>query len=135
MTGCKTTEFVPVTHEIHHNHTDSIHTTDSIIREKTTTIMQLDSEAMAKYGIQLKAAERAWLVKTAELERQLQRLAETHTDTVHEIDSIPTPYPIDKFIEKQLTWWQRTQMYAGDVLLLILLGGALYGIVKLKRIF
>ena len=42
---------VPEIHEQHHWHTDSVHQTDSIIRETTTTIMQLDSVAMAQYGI------------------------------------------------------------------------------------
>jgi hypothetical protein len=78
--------------------------------------MQLDSAQMAKYGIQLKNAERAWLVKSWELERQieaLQRLT-AERDTVH--DSIPVPYPV----EKRLTKWQQAKVDWGGWALLIL---------------
>lgn len=57
-------------------------------------------------------------------------------DTIYEsrTDSVPVPYPVEKLVERQLSWWQRTQMYAGDVLLLLLLGGAVYGVLRLKRL-
>jgi hypothetical protein len=57
--------------------------------------MQLDSEEMAKYGIRLQAAEKAWLVKTAELEKQLQKLQHTKTDTLLKVDSIQVPYRVE----------------------------------------
>ena len=57
-------------------------------------------------------------------------------DTIYQsrTDSVPVPYPVEKLVERQLSWWQRTQMYAGDVLLLLLLGGAVYGVLRLKRL-
>ena len=118
--GCKNVEYVPVesSHTEHHWHTDSVRQVDSIYHEKETTIMQLDSAEMAKYGIQLKNAERAWLVKSWELERQieaLQRLT-AERDTVH--DSIPVPYPV----EKRLTKWQQAKVDWGGWALLILVG-------------
>ena len=117
LTGCKETEYitVPEYHEVHHHHTDSIKQTDSVMVEKETVIMQLDSGAMAQYGIQLKSAERAWLVKTAELERRLQQLIENHTDTVHERDSVPYPVEVIKEVEveKPLHWWQKALMFLG----------------------
>jgi hypothetical protein len=117
VTACTTTKYVtvPEIHEVHHHHTDSIHQTDSVTVEKETVIMQLDSDAMAKYGIQLKAAERAWLVRTSELERRLQQLAEMHTDTVHERDSVPYPVEVIKEVEveKDLHWWQKALMFLG----------------------
>ena len=117
LTACKETEYitVPEYHEVHHHHTDSIKQTDSVTVEKETVIMQLDSAAMAQYGIQLKSAERAWLVKTAELERRLQQLIENHTDTVHERDSVPYPVEVIKEveIEKPLHWWQKALMFLG----------------------
>ena len=113
--SCTTTKYVPVveTRDHHHWHTDSICKTDSVYHEKTTTIMQLDSAAMARYGIRLKDAERAWLVKTAELERQLQQLERltADRDTIH--DSIPVPYPVIKEVEKQLTRRQQMVMCIG----------------------
>lgn len=117
LTACKETEYitVPEIHEVHHHHTDSIKQTDSVTVEKETVIMQLDSAAMAQYGIQLKSAERAWLVKTAELERRLQQLIENHTDTVHERDSVPYPVEVIKEVEveKPLHWWQKALMFLG----------------------
>lgn len=103
FSSCTTTQYVPVpeVHEIYHNHTDSIIKQDSVIHEKETTIMQLDSAAMAQYGIKLKAAERAWLVKTKELERQIERLMEMSAtkDSVH--DSIPVPYEVVKEVPRK----------------------------------
>ena len=120
LTSCKSVEYVPMpeTHTEHHWHTDSVHTTDSIYHEKETTIMQLDSAAMAQYGIQLKAAERAWLVKSKELERQIQQLMQLSQtkDTVR--DSIPVPYPVVKMVEKELSWMQKTLIAVGILALI-----------------
>ena len=121
LCSCTTTRYmtVPEVHEQHHWHTDSVHTVDSVITEKETTIIQLDSAEMAKYGIQLKNAERAWLVKTRELERQIQQLVQLtqKKDSVH--DTIPMPYPVEvvKEVKKDLSWWQQTRMHIGGVVL------------------
>jgi hypothetical protein len=53
----------------------------------------------------------------------------------HVIDSLPQPYPVTEYIEKPLTWWQRTKMYAGVVFLFILGAAALYGIYRLLKRF
>lgn len=137
LASCKQIEYVPMiqTHDVHHWHTDSVKEKDSTHHEKTTIIQQLDSAAMAQYGIQLKAAERAWLIKTKELEWQLQQLERLTADRDSVHDSIPVPVPVIQTVEKELSWWQRTQMYAGDVLLiglLILLG---YGGYRLWKVF
>lgn len=57
-------------------------------------------------------------------------------DTIYEsrTDSVTVPCPVEKLVERQLSWWQRTQMYAGDVLLLLLAGGLVYGALRLKRL-
>jgi len=115
FTGCTTTKYVPIEsqHTEHHWHTDSVFQHDSVYTEIQTTIMQLDSAEMAKYGIRLQAAERAWMVKSKELERQIQQLIQLtqEKDTVH--DSIPVPYPVEvvKEVPAQLTWWQRTRLH------------------------
>ena len=134
MTSCKSVEpvIVPEVHEIHHHHTDSIHETDSVIHERETTIMQLDSAAMAKYGIQLKNAERAWLVKTHELERQIERIMAMRNDSIVKHDSIP--YPVDRPVPvpAELSWWQTTMIYLGHVLLCFICLLVIIKIVKLK---
>ena len=115
MTGCKTVEYVPVvqTNTEHHWHTDSVSHTDSVINEKETVIMQLDSAAMAQYGIQLKAAERAWLVKTKELERQIEQLMKLSEikDTVR--DSIPVPYEVIKEVPAKMSKTEKGFMWLG----------------------
>ncbi len=135
--SCTTTRYVevPVVHEIHHHHTDSIHKTDSVTKEKETVIMQLDSAAMAQYGIQLKNAERAWLVRTAELEKKLSELSEIHTDTVYQCDSIPYPVEVTKEIPAELTWWQKTRIHAGEALLVLLAVAAVIGLWKFYKTF
>ena len=123
MLSCKT-EYIPVetSHTEHHWHTDSIKEVDSVIHEKQTTIMQLDSAAMAQYGIQLKNAERAWLVKSWELERQIENLQRltAYRDTIR--DTIQVPYPV----EKKLSKWQQTKVdwggwaiLAADVMIIL----------------
>jgi hypothetical protein len=123
--SCTTTKYVPVTeqHTEHHWHTDSVKERDSIHTENTTIIREVDSAAMAKYGIQMQANQRAWLVLQREMEqrmRELEHMTATH-DTIH--DSIPAPYPVEKIVEvdKPLTWWQKTLMWLGVALIGIIL--------------
>jgi hypothetical protein len=95
-----------------------------------TTFMQLDSAAMAQYGIQLKNAERAWLVKSWELERQIENLQRLTAirDTVR--DSIPEPYPV----EKKLTKWQQAKVdWGGWAMLGVLVVIILFFVFALRR--
>jgi hypothetical protein len=126
--GCKVNErvvtvTVPEVHEVHHWHTDSTNQSDTLIHEKETVVMQADSATMAQFGIQLKENERAWMIRTKELERQLQRMERliAERDTVH--DSIPKPYPVEvvKEVPAKLTAWQQFRMSMGNVLLYALL--------------
>lgn len=137
LASCGTTEYVPVvqTNTEHHWHTDSVHEKDSTYHEKTTTIMQLDSAAMAKYGIQLQKAERAWLVKTDELQRQIERLEAMSAtrDSIH--DSIPVPVPVIQKVPAELTWWQSFRLHLANILLYTLLIAAGYGVFRLWRVY
>lgn len=55
-------------------------------------------------------------------------------DTLYKsrVDSIPKPYPVEKLVEKNLSWWQKTQMYAGDLLFLLLIGLGVWWFIRLK---
>jgi hypothetical protein len=132
--SCTTTKYVPMTeqHTEHHWHTDSVKDRDSIHTENTTIIREVDSAAMAKYGIQMQNNQRAWLVLQREMEARLRELEHTAatSDTVH--DSIPYPVEVTKEVPAELTWWQRTQMYAGDVLLLLLVVGVAVWVIRRK---
>lgn len=113
LTSCKSIQYVPVEKvrtEYKHT-TDTIKQTDSIFSEKETIIREADSALVAKLGLQLKANERAILVLKRELERQVNKQSEQHTDTVIKTDTIQVPYPV----EKKLTKWQQFKMDAGNV--------------------
>lgn len=132
--SCTTTQYVPVTeqHTEHHWHTDSVKERDSIHTENTTIIREVDSAAMAKYGIQMQANQRAWLVLQREMEqrlRELEHMTATH-DTIH--DSVPVPYPVEviKEVPAKLTWWQQTRLHLANILLFGLLIGVFIWIGK-----
>lgn len=124
FTSCKT-QYVPVeTVHTEYVHTiDSVKQVDSVFHEKETVVMQVDSEAMAQYGIKLAAAEKAWLIKSKELEREISRLEQLKADTVTIHDSIPVIVPK----EKELTVFQKFKLKSAMwfmglfILLLVLL--------------
>ena len=124
FSGCTTTKYVPVEqqHTEHHWHTDSVKERDSVHTENTTIIREVDSAAMAKYGIQMQNNQRAWLVLQREMEnrlRELEHMAATH-DTIR--DSIPIHYPVEvvKEVPAKLTWWQQTRLHLANILLWLL---------------
>ena len=137
LTSCTTTKYVPVvqTNTEHHWHTDSVKERDSTYHEKTTTIMQLDSAAMAKYGIQLKTAERAWIVKTAELQRQIERLETMSLSKDSVRDSIPVPYPVIKEVPAELSWWQRLRIILGNFVILSVIALIGYWVWRLWKVY
>ena len=132
LCGCTTTKYVPVpeVHEYWHHSTDTIHQTDSIIDRQTMTIREVDSATMARYGIQLKDMERAWLIETDRLRRELSNLRQTRADTIHERDSIPVPYPVEKEVPAPLTWWQQARLHLANIILWL---GGLIVVIKVGR--
>jgi hypothetical protein len=134
FTGCTTTRYVPVEqqHTEHHWHTDSVKERDSVHTEKNTVIRELDSAAMAKYGIQMERNQKAWLVLQREMEarmRELERITDTK-DTIR--DSIPTPYPVEviKEVPRERSKVEWTLIVVGILSLMILI---LYVANKLRR--
>lgn len=130
--SCTTVKYVPVpeVHEHWHHSTDTIHKTDSIIDRQTTTIREVDSATMAKYGIQMKDMQRAWIIETNRLQRELSELRHRHTDTIHERDSIPYPVEVIKEVPAELTWWQQARLHLANILLYLLL---IVGIIYIGR--
>jgi hypothetical protein len=122
LSGCTTTKYVPVTetHTEHHWHTDTVKERDSTHTERNTVIRELDSAAMARYGIQMQANQRAWLVLQREMENRLRELEHrtAQRDTIH--DSIPVPYPVIKEVPAQLTWWQQARLHLANIVLWLL---------------
>ena len=134
LTSCTTTKLVPVTseHTEHHWHTDSVFQRDSVVKETLTTVMQLDSAEMARYGITLQKAERAWLVKTQEMERIIQELLSKSEarDTVRDSIPVPTPVEVIKEVPAELSWWQQTRMILGTILLGVIFTYLIYRLGK-----
>lgn len=132
LSGCSLTKYVPVpeVHTEHHWHTDSVFQRDSVVKESLTTVMQLDSAAMAAYGIRLQKAERAWLVKTKELERIVQELMakSEQKDSVH--DTIPVPYPVEVEVPAKLTWVQQAKQHLANMTLTFIVLWILFFLVR-----
>lgn len=123
LSSCTTTKYVPVTETRteHHWHTDTVRQRDSTHTERETIIREVDSAAMAKYGIQMQANQRAWLVLQREMENRLRELEHmsANKDTVR--DSIPVPYPVEKQVAAPLTWWQQARMHVGGIVIFLLI--------------
>ena len=139
LTSCTTTErvvTVPEVHEQHHWHTDSVIKRDSVIHDRQTTIRELDSAAMAQYGIQLKQNEKAWMVSVAELRREVERLESMTADRDTVRDSIPVPYPVEKIVPAELSWWQQARIHLANILLfgLVIVGIIMLGKWHLKKL-
>jgi hypothetical protein len=49
--------------------------------------------------------------------RELEHMT-AQRDTVR--DSIPVPYPVEKQVPAELTWWQQTRLHLADIMLYLL---------------
>lgn len=56
-------------------------------------------------------------------------------DTLYKsrVDSIPVPYPVEKLVEKELTWWQQTRLHIANIILCLLGVAAVWWIGGLIR--
>lgn len=116
LTGCKQTEYVVVPEY----HTDTLRVaqivTDSVYKHDSIYIRQSgDTVLIEKWHT-------VWQNHTAH-------------DTVYKsrVDTIAKPYPVIKEVPAELSWLQKTQMYAGDALLLLLVVVLAFLVVR-KRI-
>ena len=49
----------------------------------------------------------------------------------HKTDSVPVPYPVEKLVERELSWWQQTRLHLANIMLWLLgIGGVLFVIKK-----
>ena len=132
LSGCTTTKYVPVTETRteHHWHTDSVKERDSTHTERETIIREVDSAAMAKYGVQMQANQRAWLVLQREIENRLRELEHisANKDTVR--DTIPKPYPVTEYVERKRTTFEWMLIIAG---IAAIFGGILWLANKIKK--
>ena len=113
LTGCTTTKYVPVetvrtdTMKVTKYERDSIYIHDStIVREKGDTML------IEKWHTRWRDR---WM-----------------HDTVYQsrVDSVPKPYPVEKRVPAELTWWQQTRLHLANILLYALLA---FGVFKLGK--
>lgn len=121
LTGCTTTRYVSVPV----SHTDTLIITkaqrDSIYLRDSTHV----SEQQHGDTILLKITK--WHTE--------YRDREVH-DTLYQakVDTVPMPYPVPEYVEKPLSWWQRTRIHLGEVFLGVLGLLLIAGLWKLRGV-
>ena len=101
MAGCKTKERVVTVEKVRND-------TTYITKHQRDSVWLHDSIHVTEKGDTIRIEK--WHTKYIE--------KATH-DTLyqHKTDSVPVPYPVEKLVERKLTWWQQTRMHLGEALL------------------
>lgn len=121
--ACRSVKYVPVVekHTEYVSHTDSMIYRDTLEIREQTIIREVDSATMAKYGIELKNMQRAWLIQSDRIQKQISELLKAKKDTIEKKDTIPIPYQVEVEVPAQLSWWQKTRMHIGEITIIALL--------------
>ena len=101
MAGCKTKERVVTVEKVRND-------TTYITKHQRDSVWLHDSIHVAEKG------------DTIRIERWRTKYVEKAThDTLYQAthDTIPQPYPVEKLVERELSWWQQTRMHLGEALL------------------
>lgn len=103
MAGCKTKERVVTVEKVRND-------TTYITKHQRDSVWLHDSIHVTEKGDTIRIEK--WHTKYIE--------KATH-DTLyqHKTDSVPVPYPVEKLVERELTWWQQTRIHLGEALLAI----------------
>ena len=99
--GCKTKERVVTVEKVRND-------TTYITKHQRDSVWLHDSIHVTEKG------------DTIRIERWHTKYVEKAThDTLYQAthDTIPQPYPVEKLVERELTWWQQTRMHLGEALL------------------
>jgi hypothetical protein len=101
LVGCKTKERVVTVEKVRND-------TTYITKHQRDSVWLHDSIHVTEKGDTIKIEK--WHTKYVE--------KATH-DTLyqHKTDSVPVPYPVEKLVERELSWWQQTRMHLGEALL------------------
>ena len=117
--GCKAAKYVtvPVTH------TDTL----IITKQQRDSIYLKDSTHVSEqhHGDTI-------LLKITKWRTEYRDMAVHDTIYQSKTDTIPQPYPVEVKVEKPLSWWQKTRIHCGEVLLVIMGVLGIIGIIKLK---
>ena len=115
MAGCKTKEKVVTVEKVRND-------TTYITKHQRDSVWLHDSIHVAEKGDTIRIEK--WHTKYVE--------KATH-DTLyqHKTDSVPVPYPVEKLVERELSWWQQTRLHLANIMLWLLgIGGVLFVIKK-----
>lgn len=101
LVGCKAKERVVTVEKVRND-------TTYITKHQRDSVWLHDSIHVTEKGDTIKIEK--WHTKYVE--------KATH-DTLYQAthDTIPQPYPVEKLVERELTWWQQTRMHLGEALL------------------
>lgn len=113
-TGCTTTKYVTVP-EVH---------TDTLVQTKVLkdSVWLHDSTYIHDKGDTVLVEK--WHTKYKE------KLVHD-TTYISKTDTIPKPYPVPEYIEKQLSWWQKLRLHLGNIMLALIGIAVVYGAIKL----
>ena len=115
MAGCKTKERVVTVEKVRND-------TTYITKHQRDSVWLHDSIHVTEKGDTIRIEK--WHTKYIE--------KATH-DTLyqHKTDSVPMPYPVEKLVERELSWWQQTRLHLANIMLWLLgIGGVLFVIKK-----
>ena len=115
LVGCKTKERVVTVEKVR---TDTTY----ITKHQRDSVWLHDSIHVTEKG------------DTIRIERWHTKYVEKAThDTLYQAthDTIPQPYPVEKLVERELSWWQQTRMHLGEALLA--LAGIAVAVFVIKR--
>ena len=101
LVGCKTKEKVVTVEKVRND-------TTYITKHQRDSVWLHDSIHVTEKGDTIRIEK--WHTKYIE--------KATH-DTLYQAthDTIPQPYPVEKLVERELSWWQQTRMHLGEALL------------------
>ena len=101
LVGCKTKERVVTVEKVRND-------TTYITKHQRDSVWLHDSIHVTEKG------------DTIRIERWHTKYIEKAThDTLYQAthDTIPQPYPVEKLVERKLSWWQQTRMHLGEAFL------------------
>ena len=119
LSGCTTTKYIPVVS----THTDTL----IITKQQRDSIYLHDSVHVHEW---MKGD--TVFVEVVKLKTKYVESIKHDTLYQSRVDSVPVPYSVPEYVEKPLTWWQKTRIRCGEVLLVIMGVLGIIGIIKLK---
>lgn len=147
--GCKTTKpatVVVVRDSIRTEvHTETVYVHDTIpIVLPPETVKVVLPDTLSRIETSFAVSEAAlhdgllhhsiWNKQTA-LQVPVEHKETTRDSIVYKKKEVPVPYPVPEYVDKPLSWWQKTRIKLGNVMLCLLAGLVVYGGWKVYRKF